>query len=339
MRVGFNPHKDQQETNSEYFHQVVVPVYIPNFEGYFKDGLKILEICLQSIIKTSHDKTFLTIVNNGSCIEVKNYLDDLFAKNLIHELVHAQNIGKLNAILKAINGANFKLITIADADVLFLNNWQKATYEVFNTFTKAGVVCPTPSPRSLRIFTANIYWDLFFSKKLKFSKVKNPDALLNFARSVGDEKFYNQYQLNQYLTVNADNCKAVIGAGHFVSTYKKEVFQNLNITYSNYKLGGDSEGKILDQPVVTKGLWRLSTEDNFAYHLGNVHENWMDFKINELSKENNLFEFESYPVKQQSRISNFIINKVFSKFILNKKVFRKFIALKGLSKDAIENYL
>lgn len=339
MRIGFNPHKDKIDNTSDYFHQVVIPVYIPNFDGYFKDAFKILQICLESIFKTSHNKTFITIVNNGSCFEIRDYLNNLLQENKIQEVFHTQNIGKLNAVLKGIYGANFKLITITDADVLFLNNWQKATYEVFYAFPKAGVICPTPSPKSLRTYTSNIYWDLFFSNKLKFINVKNPKALLNFAYSISDEHFYNSHQLNQYFTVQSNNCKAVVGAGHFVSTYKKEVFNDLNIKYSNYKLGGDSEGKILDQPVLKQGLWRLSTEDNYAYHLGNVYENWMEAQLNELISEQNLFNYESNNLKKPSNFSNFIINKLFSKFILNKKIFKKFIVWKGLSSDAVENYL
>ena len=37
MRLGFNPHKDKKQIKSDYFHQVVIPVYIPNEEGYFKE--------------------------------------------------------------------------------------------------------------------------------------------------------------------------------------------------------------------------------------------------------------------------------------------------------------
>ena len=59
-----------------------------------------------------HSKTFITIVNNGSCNEIKVYLDDLLDKNAIQELIHTQNIGKLNAILKGISGHQFELVTI-----------------------------------------------------------------------------------------------------------------------------------------------------------------------------------------------------------------------------------
>ena len=77
MRVGFNPNKDKQINTSDYFHQVIVPVYVPNLEGYFKDGLTILKYCIESLLKTSHSQTYFTIVNNGSCTEVIEYLVDL----------------------------------------------------------------------------------------------------------------------------------------------------------------------------------------------------------------------------------------------------------------------
>ena len=44
MRLGFNPHKDKQQIKSDYFHQVVIPVYIPNTEGYFEDSFEIFKL-------------------------------------------------------------------------------------------------------------------------------------------------------------------------------------------------------------------------------------------------------------------------------------------------------
>ena len=86
MRIGFNPHKDKIQVASDYFHQVIIPVYIPNQEGYFKDSFAILKLCLESLFKTIHEKTFVTIVNNGSDISVANYLDLLLKENKIREL-------------------------------------------------------------------------------------------------------------------------------------------------------------------------------------------------------------------------------------------------------------
>ena len=42
MRIGFNPNKDKPKSTSHYFHQVIIPVYIPNQEGCFKDSFAIL---------------------------------------------------------------------------------------------------------------------------------------------------------------------------------------------------------------------------------------------------------------------------------------------------------
>ncbi len=66
MRIGLNPNKDTVIKPSNYIHQVIIPVFIPNEEGYFKDSLKIFKLCIESLLSTIHNKTFITIVNNGS---------------------------------------------------------------------------------------------------------------------------------------------------------------------------------------------------------------------------------------------------------------------------------
>ena len=339
MRVGFNPHKDKVQPKSEFFHQVVIPVYIPNQEGYFKDSFEILKLCIESLLLTSHNKTYITIVNNGSYDEVTDYLNELFLKNRIQEIIQTSNVGKLNAVLKGFVGHDFKLITVSDADVLFLNNWQKATYLVFENFPKVGVVCPTPSSRSLRTYTSNIYWDSFFSKKLQFSEVKNPEALKMFGSSVGNVDFYNEFHLQKYLTISNNNEKAVVGAGHFVATYRGDIFDDIAVKYSNYKLGGNSEGIFLDIPVIKKGFWRLSTAENYAYHMGNVLEDWMHTKKATIQRDNFSGKVILSKKSNVSKFSVFIKSRLFAKFILNKKIMRRFLIWKGLTKEEAKDYL
>ena len=119
MRIGYNPHKDKPQDKSEYTHQVIIPVYIPNFDGYFKDSFEIVQQCLNSLFFTSHNKTFFTVVNNGSCKEIADYLNQLFEQQKIHEVIHTENIGKLNSVMKGLVGNNIRLVTISDSDVLF----------------------------------------------------------------------------------------------------------------------------------------------------------------------------------------------------------------------------
>lgn len=340
MRVGFNPHKDIKQQKSDYFHQVIVPVHIPDQEGYFRDSLTIFKYCMESMLLTCHSKTYFTIVNNGSCKEVVAFLDGLFNDNKIHELIHCSGIGKLNAVLKGISGHNFQLVTIADSDVLFLNNWQQETYAVFEAFPKAGTVCPTPSAKSFKTYTANIWFELFFSKSLYFTPVKNPKALQDFAASIGNPDFYHKCHLEKYLTVTDNNFQAVVGAGHFFATYRGTVFEKLNQRYSDYMLGGDSEKEILDIPVIKKGFWRLSTLDNFACHMGNVKEDWMQDRLKQIKPNDYNPESELILNKiNTTKLGYWIKNKMFSKFFLRKEILIWCLKYKGLSKETAGEYL
>ncbi len=340
MRLGYNPNKDKLQKANDFFHQIVIPVYIPNQEEYFKESFKILKYCLESLFKTVHPKTYISIINNGSCLEVVDYLNDFQSNGKIHEIINTTNIGKLNAILKGISGHNFDLITVSDADVLFLNDWQIETYRVFEKFPKTGAVCPTPSSRSLKNYTFNIWFDLLFSKSLQFTKVKNPTALKAFAASIGNPDMYNDIHLKKYLTVSNDKFKAVVGAGHFVTTYRKEVFESNEIKYTNFMLGGESEAKLLDFPVIQKGMWRLSTEGNFAYHLGNVEEKWMKEILDNI-KPNNFWPMQSIVLKKiKFSKAEFIIKcKLFSKILTRKKIWHYCLQMKGLSREEALKYI
>lgn len=338
MRIGFNPNKDKIKKPDGYFHQVIIPVYIPNNQGYFKDSFQILLNCLESLFKTSHPETYFTIVNNGSCKEVVTYLNQLFNNNKINELIHSTNIGKLNAILKGINGHRFKLITISDADVLFLNNWQKETYTIFENFPKAGLVSPVPSSKMLKHFTYNIIIDNMFSSKLSFTKVLNPKALLHFAKSIGNMKFYNQIQLNKNLTIKSNHKKAVVGAGHFVATYRGTIFKSIKQSYSNYNLGGNSENDFLDKPIIDLGMWRLSTEDNYCYHMGNVKEEWFNEELSKLIFLKDQLKCPTLTPVLFSKVNLNIKYFIFKKLLSKKIIWTWFLKFKGLNSNEAKEY-
>lgn len=339
MRVGFNPNKDKPQESNDYFHQVIVPVYIPNQEGYFRDSFKILKFCLESLFKTTHLKTFITVVNNGSCEDVILYLDNLYQNGKIQEIIHTSNIGKINAVLKGLSGHQFRIITITDADVLFLNDWQRETYCLFDAFPKAGAISPTPSSKVLKQYTYNILFEKFFSKNLRFSSVKDNVAMLSFAKSIGNPKFYNDAHLTNYLTISNKNSKAVIGAGHFVTTYRGTVFNSLKKRFSNFNMGGGSEENFLDSPVVDQGYWRLSTEGNFAYHLGNVIEPWMEEKLNSLLDKSHVeVESPSLKINHNLKFMNFITAEIFMRILNRKKIWIWFLQYKGLDKINSKKY-
>lgn len=338
MRIGLNPQKNKEQESSVFFHQVVIPVYIPNQEGYYKDSFAILKLCLLSLFKTCHKKTYFTIVNNGSCNEVRVYLDELFQNGKIHEVVHTTNIGYINAMLKGITGQKFVFTTNTDADVLFLNNWQEESYAVFNAFPKTGVVSPTPNSRMIKFLTGNIFFDNGFTRNVKFSDVVNPDAMLAFVKSIDHETIFKEINFQKYLTISKDQFRASIGAGHFVVTYRSDIFDKLKTRYSKFLLGGGNH-HIFDNPALEKGLWRLSTADNYAYHMGNTLEDWMSKQVGDL--KTNILEYETTP--QLSKIkSNIFLNwfkrEFFSKVLFKKPIWRLFLRYKGLNKKDAEIY-
>ncbi len=338
MRVGFNPNKDKELKSLDYFHQVIIPVYIPNHQGYFKDSFTILKYCLESLFKTSHKKTYFTIVNNGSSEKVVSYLNELYETDKIHEVIHTTNIGKLNAIFKGLVGQKFQLITITDADVLFLNNWQKETYKVFEIFKKAGSVSTTANPKLIRYHTSNILFEKGLSKDLRFSKVLNANGMKFFAKSIGHPELYNKYNLEKQLTISKGKVKAAIGAGHFVATYRGDIFNKLKFLESSFSLGGESERKLLDEPVVNRGYWRLATENNYTYHMGNTIESWMpETLVNIRDKKNNLSQPKLVKLKEL-RVLNFIKNVIFDKIIHKKIFWQFFLRYKGLSKNESEHF-
>ncbi|OAZ05407.1 glycosyltransferase family A protein [Flavobacterium succinicans] len=339
MRIGFNPQKDKKQAPNDFFHQVVIPVYIPNQEGYFKDSFAILKLCLESLFKTIHSKTYVTIVNNGSDTIVVDYLDLLFKENKIQELIHIENIGKMNAVLKGLAGHAFELVTISDSDVFFLAGWQKETYQVFDSFPRAGSVSPCPNSRLIRYYTSNIIFETFFSKSLSFREVKNPEAMMCFAKSISDPNLFNESHLSKCLTIGNNDFFALIGGGHFVSTYRSIIFSKQDLSRIDYKLGGDSETEILDKPIAFQGYWRLSTADNYAFHMGNTLEDWMLKSVEDL-KENNV-TYDKVPLLtniESNAFMNWFKIKIFSKILFRKSIWRLFLRYKGLTKEEAASY-
>lgn len=335
MRIGYNPHKDEAIPQSSYLHQVVIPVYIPHQEGYFKDTLEILQLCLQSLLKTVHDKTYITVVNNGSCKVVMDYLDQLYHEGQIQELIHTENIGKLNAVLKGLAGNNIELVTIADADVLFLDNWQFETTKVFRALPKAGVVGIVPQFNMFKNKCGNVLFDNFFSEKLKFIPILSPEGLIRFYDSIGWDRSYNKDYLKYGLGLEHNEVKVYVGSGHFVATYKKQMFQEMK-SYLHYKLGGDSEN-YLDVLPLKYDYWRVTTHDNYAYHMGNVYEDWMS----EIKYDAKIRNEIDYGFAQQKCANNFIVslkNRIFFKFLLNGSISKLFYDWKRLPKSMINNY-
>ncbi len=333
MRIGVNPEKKNNQLELEDYHRVVIPVYIPNLEeDYFKDGLVILKLCINSLLFTIHNKTKISLIDNGCCKEVENYLHDLYkTQRPVDQLLNSkQNLGKVNAIYSAVKSNLEPLITIADADVMFLPNWQSNVEGIFRDFPESGMVSPVPSSLGYRseFINSTMYYGLF-KGKIGFKDVVSPEGLIKFQESIGRE-MYKKIHLEKYLTVSNSKNTAVIGCGHFVATLRSDVFKSAPQDVCQHKIVGGSESTYFDIPNDKAGYLRLATKDNYAYHLGNVFEPWMDVKIKSVLESSvSKITLKVIPRGKPMRKFQYKIGKFF-RILLFKKFKKQYFSSKGI---------
>ena len=345
MRIGFNPAKENKEIIIENYHRVIVPVYIPNFEGYFANLFEVFKLCIDSLLLTSHHKTRITIYNNNCHPDVKAYIDAKYKESeLIDQVFHSkENLGKINAILASAKGNLEPLITITDADVLFKNGWQHAVEETFIAFPEAGMVSPVPSSKVYKMFTSNNWFYGLTKGKLNFEEVEDSEAMHRFDLSLGKEELmYKPIHLSQYLvlTNKKNKSKAVMGCGHFVATLKREVFDKGSNEPAFIKIVGGVENKFIDQPNEDLGCLRLATKGNYAYHMGNQIEDWMQEEFKLLKKSNNETtytgsEFKFVPISSFGKFVGVLIKKLLNK---NRKINIQLLKKLGLSSEEAREY-
>lgn len=342
MRKGYNPTKGGKPVVKEPCdHRVIIPLHIPHENDYFKDAYKIFELCLFSVLKTSNSRLKISIISNKCSQEVNERLIKLYDSHNIDELIiEREGIGKINSLLKALRTVEERLVTITDADVLFLDHWENEVVKVFKSFPKAGAVCPVPVYRKHLDLTANIWIKYLFSSRLKFKEVKDVDALENFAKSIGWTHLPEEFGDSIGTLEAKNNTIAVLGCSHFVATYKSEVFKTLPEDNSEFLIDGDSEFLYMDKPVTLSDGYRLSTYTNNAYHLGNIFEPWMQKQFDDLkTQEQEFINYSGLKLLKKNMFKYFVINKVFKRAIKFKHLLRYVLRKKGLNKTQVFNYV
>lgn len=286
MRSGTNPQKAQEKIRLENKLRVIMVVFIPNTVGFYANSLEVFKLSLRSLIGSNSDQYKITVVNNGSCQEVQDFLASFSGKEINTIIHHSKNIGKIDALIGAARGARESLITLTDADILFLKNWFPATQEVFHAFKKAGSVSPIPFRHGFYYGTSSVLKDILL-KKLKFQRLKIPENFADHNKYLESINWGNEKTDSlDWPVVQKANVRAIVGSGHQVLTIKREIlFSTVPISPSLTLIGEDSEFKYIDEPVDRAGLLRLATFRNHAFHMGNTLEPWMEEKFNAAGAE------------------------------------------------------
>ncbi|WP_347175245.1 hypothetical protein [Polaribacter uvawellassae] len=298
MRIGTNPEKDKKIKINYKQHRVIIPVYIPDSnEKYFKNLFDVFKVSINSLIKTTNSKqTNITIINNNCNKDVTTYIDNLLEEKKIDKhLKMASNYGKLYTILSEAKASYEELITIADADVYYFNNWFKESVDIFNTFAKVGLVAPLPMPELAYYSNNSLFTKELFN--IKKSKIVSDIDFKLFKKSLGfKEVDIDSIVFKDQLFLKKNDVVAVVGGGHFVATYRKTVLDNLENKKPIYVFKNRDEKDFLDEPIDKLGYYRVSTVKTFAYHLGNSIPDWIQDNNN--IQEKNRIHFKQYQLKK-----------------------------------------
>jgi hypothetical protein len=271
MRLGINPLKTNPSLlDHSAFHRIIVPVHIPNDEGYFAGQSDVLKECLDSISETvSFQTTRITVINNGSNVVISDYLRRLLDSGQINRLVHiSENRGKLESVINEARASTEEYISLIDADMLMFPGWEHAVFEIFNAFPKAAVVSPMPAPQHSFYYNEICAFDLISRNRLRFGMVSDQaidlietglNAFGSLAGFRGGE-FYTE----------AGGVRARIGCGHCCATYRREIFFEDVRRKVEYVFKGGVEKFYIDYIPESWTYWRMATMEAYCYHMGNT---------------------------------------------------------------------
>jgi hypothetical protein len=278
VRIGINPSKLVKNIN---FNEPVITVciinHIPVTEGYWKESLNVLKVCLDSLISNTKLPINIFVFDNASCKQAKDYLLDLSKKGQINFLLlSSKNIGKCAAWNYLFGSIQSEFTVYSDSDVYFYPGWEKAHLDIFSNFDSVGMVTGLPVREKVSISTTSTFRQIESDKDVNTVKGKliPYHYLKEFRNSLGDD--VEIYWSEEYIGIDdviieKGTHRAYVGASHFQFMIPTKVARSL-IPFPTNKLVAGNEG-LLEESVDRMGLMRLSTVKRVVHHIGNSLEN------------------------------------------------------------------
>ena len=272
-----NPQKQSKQIELEFQHRLIIVVFIPSLEGYYKNVLDVFKLCLESAITTTNSNCAITVVNNASCLEVSRILDSKLEDDSVNCVIHhKKNIGKIDALIGAARSSREPIITLADVDILFKLGWQIEVENIFSSIKNVASVSPIPC-RNFQNYETSSTLSKILTKKVKFKYQPIPEN--HDAHNKYLDSFHWELETDENVkwpVIESNEVKAIVGSGHQILSMRRELFfSTVPQAPSLILVGNNSEFLYCDQPINYSGGMRLSTYNNHAYHMGNTVEQWM----------------------------------------------------------------
>jgi hypothetical protein len=272
-RYGINPARDKNANYTPSRVTAGMVSYIPNLEGYFAHKLEVLKLSLESLIRSAGSQCDIMILNNGSCQQVRDYLERQLDAGRIDYLIHSQrNLGVIGGFKVLFNAVPGEIIAYSDDDVLYYPGWLEAHLRILETYPRAGMISGAPVGYSSEhaLSAVRDFIDSAPESLQVTEKPRNKDWEASWAESTGRiaadhladcEKTPNLHLI--YLGV-----EAVQSAKHFqFITPKKMIIKAFSREWSGSLM---DDLVALDESVNRMGYLRLSTPTRYSRHIGNA---------------------------------------------------------------------
>ncbi|MBM3143735.1 MAG: glycosyltransferase family 2 protein [Chloroflexi bacterium] len=273
MRVGTNPIRSRYLAYSYQRVGVASITFAPFLEGFFSEAIEVIDIHLNSIRQSVSENIDLLVFDNGSCVELTDFLCAQQRLGLIDWLfLSKHNLGKAGALNWIFASMPNEYIVYTDSDVLFRPGWLEQSSEVFNTFERVGIVSAQTA------FFDDIPGVAATAQRLAelpgvqlSEEMPNPEILSEFCEGVGAPAEVRQ-RLEQIplhvATHRKKGVRAVAGTTHMQFMLQRELARRLSPLPVTRALDSSDDFEI-NRRVDAMGYLQLSLPVPLVYHMGN----------------------------------------------------------------------
>ncbi|HVQ36406.1 MAG TPA: glycosyltransferase family 2 protein [Pyrinomonadaceae bacterium] len=288
MRVGTNPSKHAIAAKAPAPVTVALLVYVPFESGYFKDGLDVVRLCLQSVYQNTTPDHDVFVFDNGSAKSIVDFLQAEQRDGRIQYLALAgSNIGKPAALNFIFGAAPGEYIAYSDGDAFFFPGWLEAHLDILKTFPRVGIVNGLPARHLMDWATKSTIAEAQANPDIKIEKGRliPEDVIASLCEGVGRsfDAYLKETEHLEDVKLTHRGVQAYVGAHHFQFVARKSVLSELGPMQATLALGrAELE---FDEKIDRAGYMRLSTGSQFVFHLGNLLTNkWRqvaaDYSVN-----------------------------------------------------------
>jgi len=270
MRSGQNPAKSVNEVVKPQRITVAVLNYIPFLSGYYADMLNVLKTCLGSLWANTDLPYDLMVFDNGSCAEVKDYLNTQVKEGRIQYLILSEkNLGKGGAWNIMLKGAPGEIIAYTDNDCYFYPGWLSHSLEVLEAYPNVGMVTSRPFRMKDDLNSATFAWA---EQTPEVSITKGWfitwEDFRDFNMSIGnsEEEVAQWYKGRPDVHVTYHGVTAQVGASHYQFLSYKSVAEEFLPFEMDRPMG---QVRQLDVRMNEKGYLRLMTSEPFMKNMSN----------------------------------------------------------------------